>query len=48
VPPKPYQDSIKKYMGNVIGSQIGHIPDPCCGVKDLEAIAYLYDLSGRK
>jgi hypothetical protein len=30
-------------MGNVIGSQIGHIPDPYCGVKDLEATAYLYD-----
>ena len=48
VPPKPYPDSMKKYTGNVIGRQIGHIPDPFGGKEMDEATAYLYDLSGRK
>lgn len=32
VPTKPYPDSMKKYMGQVIGKQIDHIPDPYGGV----------------
>jgi len=47
VPTKPYPDSMKKYMGQVIGKEIGHIPDPYGGVGIREATAYLYDLSGK-
>ncbi len=38
---------MKKYMGNVIGKEIGHIPDPYGGLDVREATAYLYDLSGK-
>jgi hypothetical protein len=34
-------------MGTVIGKQIGYIPDPDGNTEDIEAAAYLYDLSGR-
>jgi len=42
---QPFPDSIKKYMGNVIGREIGQIKDPYGCTEDLEAAAYLYDLS---
>lgn len=42
---QPFPDSIKTYLGTVIGKQIGKIPDPFGGTEDLEAAAYLYDLS---
>lgn len=48
VPPKPYPDSMKVYLGTVIGKEIGKIPDPDGFVEDLEVAAHLYDLSGRK
>lgn len=48
VPPKPYPDSMKKYMGTVIGKEIGRIPDPDGFKEDLEVAAHLYDLSGQK
>jgi hypothetical protein len=38
---------MKKYMGNVIGKEIVHIPDPYGSVEVREAAAYLYDLSGK-
>lgn len=44
---QPFPDSIKIYLGNVIGKEIGKIPDPYGGGDDLEAAAYLYDLSGK-
>jgi hypothetical protein len=44
---QPFPDSIKGYLGSVIGREIDHIPDPHGGTEDLEAAAYLYDLSGR-
>lgn len=42
---QPFPDSIKVYMGTVIGKQIGVIPDPDGNKEDLEAAAHLYDLS---
>ena len=45
---QPFPDSIKTYLGTVIGKEIGKIPDPHGGTEDLEAAAYLYDLSGKK
>ncbi|WP_147206239.1 hypothetical protein [Segetibacter aerophilus] len=39
---------IKHYLGNVIGKEISHIPDPHGGVGLREAAAYRYVLSGRK
>jgi hypothetical protein len=42
---QPFPDSIKHYMGHVIGKEIGHIPDPFKGQETSEATAYLYDLS---
>jgi hypothetical protein len=47
-PPQPFPDSIKAYLGTVIGKEIGRIPDPYGGTEDLEAAAYLYDLSAVK
>ena len=41
-----FPDSIKAYLGTVIGKEIGRIPDPYGGTEDLEAAAHLYDLSG--
>ena len=35
-------------MGNVIGKEIGLIPDPDGNKEDLETAAHLYDLSGHK
>lgn len=43
-----FPDSIKTYLGTVIGKEIGKIPDPYGGMEDLEAAAHLYDLSGNK
>lgn len=43
-----FPDSIKAYLGNVIGKEIGVIPDPDGYKEDLEAAAHLYDLSGQK
>ncbi|MEO6456359.1 MAG: hypothetical protein ABIN97_19940 [Ginsengibacter sp.] len=40
-----FPDSIKSYLSNVIGREIYKIPDPHEGKEDLEAAAYLYDLS---
>jgi hypothetical protein len=42
---QPFPDSIKAYLGTVIGKEIGKIPDPYGGGEDLEAAAHLYDLS---
>jgi len=42
---QPFPDTIKAYMGKVIGKQIGYIPDPDGNTADTEAAAYLYDLS---
>jgi hypothetical protein len=44
-PKQPFPDSIKSYMGSVIGKQIGYIPDPDGNTEDVEAAAHLYDLS---
>ena len=43
-----FPDSIKAYLGNVIGKEIGKIPDPDGNKEDLETAAHLYDLSGQK
>ena len=43
-----FPDSIKTYLGTVIGKEIGKIPDPYGGMEDLEAAAHLYDLSEKK
>ena len=40
-----FPDSIKSYLGNVIGKEIYKIPDPHGGTEDLEAAAHLYDLT---
>jgi hypothetical protein len=40
-----FPDSIKSYLSNVIGKEIYKIPDPHGGKEDIEAAAYLYDLS---
>jgi len=40
-----FPDSIKAYLGTVIGKEIGKIPDPYGGDEDVEASAHLYDLS---
>ena len=45
-PKQRFPDSIKQYMGRVIGKEVGHIPDPYGGSESYEATAYLYDLSG--
>lgn len=45
---QPFPDSIKAYMGNIIGKEIGKIPDPDGNKEDLETAAHLYDLSGFK
>ena len=45
---QPFPDSIKAYMANVIGKEIGLIPDPDGNKEDLETAAHLYDLSGQK
>ena len=42
-----FPDSIKSYMGNIIGKEIGRIPDPDGNKEDLEVAAHLYDLSAR-
>ncbi len=47
-PKQPFPDSIKTYLGNVIGKEILKIPDPDGNVEDLEVAAHLYDLSGIK
>lgn len=44
-PKQPFPDSIKAYMGTVIGKQIAVIPDPDGNTEDVEAAAHLYDLS---
>ena len=44
---QPFPDTIKAYMGKVIGKQIGYIPDPDGNTADTEAAAYSYDLSGK-
>jgi len=41
-----FPDSIKAYLGNVIGKEITKIPDPDGNKEDLEVAAHLYDLSG--
>jgi len=43
-----FPDSIKAYLGNVIGKEIARIPDPDGNKEDLEVAAHLYDLSGQK
>jgi len=43
-----FPDSIKAYLGNVIGKEIGVIPDPDGNKEDLESSAHLYDLSGQQ
>lgn len=43
-----FPDSIKSYLSNVIGKEIYKIPDPHGGKEDIEAAAYLYDLSTNK
>jgi len=43
-----FPDSIKGYLGNVLGKEIGKIPDPDGNKEDLEVAAHLYDLSGQK
>lgn len=43
-----FPDSIKSYLCSVIGKEIYKIPDPHGGTEDLEAAAYLYDLSTNK
>ncbi|MCY7310934.1 MAG: hypothetical protein LH619_09155 [Chitinophagaceae bacterium] len=45
---QPFPDSIKTYLGTVIGKEIGKIPDPHGGTESSEAAAYLYDLSTNK
>lgn len=47
-PKQPYPDSIKKYMGSVIGREIDAIPDPDGNQGESEAAAHLYDLSREK
>ena len=47
-PKQPFPDSIKAYLGNVIGKEISKISDPDGNVEDLEVAAHLYDLSGIK
>jgi len=42
-----FPDSIKTYLGKVIGKEIGKIPDPYGGTEGVEAAAYLYDLTGK-
>ena len=42
---QPFPDSIKTYLGTVIGKEVRKIPDPYDGGEDLEASAHLYDLS---
>lgn len=44
-PQQPFPDTIKSYLGNVIGKEIDRIADPHGGMEDLEAAAYLYDLT---
>ncbi|MCG7857297.1 hypothetical protein MD537_09970 [Flavihumibacter sediminis] len=44
-PKQPFPDSIKAYMGTVIGKQIAVIPDPDGNTGEAEAAAHLYDLS---
>ncbi|MFZ1306447.1 MAG: hypothetical protein WAR80_11445 [Ferruginibacter sp.] len=48
VPPKPYPDSMKIYLGNVIGKEIGKIADPDGNTEDMEVAAHLYDLTEQK
>jgi len=43
-----FPDSIKAYLGNVIGKEIVRIPDPDGNKEDLETAAHLYDLSDQK
>ncbi|ULQ51318.1 hypothetical protein [Flavihumibacter fluvii] len=43
-----FPDSIKAYLGNVIGKEIARIPDPDGNKEDLEVAAHLYDLSGQE
>ncbi len=45
---QPFPDSIKYYLGNIIGKEIYTIPDPHGGEESSEAAAYLYDLSTRQ
>lgn len=47
-PSQPYPDSIKSYMGKVIGKEIDRIADPYGLTGEQEAAAHLYDLSGKK
>ena len=42
---QPFPDSIKTYLGTVIGKEIGKIPDPHGGTESSEAAAHLFDLS---
>ncbi|MDQ3277582.1 MAG: glycosyltransferase family 39 protein [Bacteroidota bacterium] len=44
-PKQPFPDSIKSYMGGIIGKQIGVIPDPDGNTGEIEVAAHLYDLS---
>ena len=46
-PSQPYPDSVKSYLGNVIGKEIDRVPDPYGLEGEQEAAAHLYDLSGR-
>ena len=48
VPPKPYPDSMKIYLGSVIGKEIGKVSDPDGNIEDMEVAVHLYDLSGDK
>jgi hypothetical protein len=43
-----FPDSIKAYLGNVIGKEISKIPDPDGNKEDLETAAHLYDLTGKE
>ncbi len=45
---QPFPDSMKAYLGNVIGKEIGGIPDPDGNREDLEAAVHLYDLTVHK
>lgn len=47
-PQQPFPDSIKAYLGTVLGKEIGKIPDPDGYTNQEEAAAHLYDLSMTK
>lgn len=44
-PQQPFPDSIKTYLGTVIGKEVSNIPDPDGFTGQAEVAAHLYDLS---